>query len=111
MRPAVKRRLVTSPPLRRCCCDGGHNDLASYASMPKLPVGLGLIFLYAAVFSWAAWTAEEPDDGPGAFAVMLVGFVFLGAYLFARFVVWLSDRPRAHARGFEVQLPDPRDKT
>ena len=35
-------------------------------------------FLYAAGFSFAAWAAEEADDGTGAFAVMMVGFALLG---------------------------------
>jgi hypothetical protein len=72
--------------------------------MSKLPVGLGLIFVYAAGFSFAAWTAEEPDEGPGAFAVMVLGFGLLGCYLLARLVSWLVDRRRPEARGFEVQL-------
>jgi len=71
--------------------------------MNKWRIGLALIFLYAAGYSFTAWTAEEADDGPGAFAVMVFGFLILGAYLLARCVSWISSRRENEARGFPIQ--------
>ena len=72
--------------------------------MAKVGIGLWLLFAYAASFAVAAWTAEEPDDGPGAFAVMVFGFVLLGTYLVARLITWLASRDGAEPHGFPVKI-------
>jgi hypothetical protein len=68
-------------------------------------LGLALLFLYAAGFSLAAWTAETPVHGPGAFAVMVLGFLLLGLYLLMRWSAWLSHRQSTVRRGFPVLPP------
>jgi hypothetical protein len=78
--------------------------------MMKWRVGLILLFVYAAAFSLAAWTADPPDDGPGAVAATAVGAVLLVGYGVARFGAWLARRPRTEARGFPVVPLGPSDQ-
>src|SRR4051794_22963504 len=65
----------------------------------RFNIGPILLLAYAAFFAVGAWTAEEPDDGPGAAAVMVTGFLAMGVYYLWRLIIWLS-RPRSEPRGF-----------
>jgi hypothetical protein len=73
-------------------------------------IALLLVGTYAAVFAVSAWTAEPPDDGPGALAVMVVGFLLLAVYGFALLTERSWHRRRAQPRGFPVEPAPPRDE-
>jgi hypothetical protein len=68
----------------------------------RFHLGPLLLLAYAAFFAVGAWTAEEPDDGPGAAAVMVTGFLGLGLYYLSRLIDRLSG-PRTEPRGFPVE--------